>query len=78
MKLPKIFSWRLRLVQSGYDMGWNHGYEAGKIERQNEIVDLLSYKIESVDWLREEPININDVVPLVKNHKINQEPIGWK
>jgi flagellar biosynthesis/type III secretory pathway protein FliH len=77
MKLPKIFKWRLRLVQKGYDLGWEHGYEAGLEERHKQIVDLLNTHIHDVDWLKEDPYTRKELIAIVKNHKIDKEPIGW-
>lgn len=78
MKIRNLFKWRVRLVQKGYDMGWEHGYEAGMYEKRNEIIDLLSSHIERVDWLQETPIEVKDILPIVKNHTEEKELVGWE
>lgn len=78
MKLPKIFKWRLRLVQQGYDLGWKHGYEAGMVENHNQVVDLLNSHIENVDWLKEDPYTKKDLVQIVQDRVPDKEPIGWE
>jgi len=77
-KFLNLFELRLRLVQKGYDFGWEHGYEAGMIEQKNQIIDLLSSHIENIDWLQETPIEVRDILPIVKNHKEEKEPVGWE
>lgn len=78
MKLPKFLKWRVRLVQKGYDLGWEHGYEAGMVEQKNQIIDLLASHIENIDWLRETPIEVREIIPIVKNHKEDKELVGWE
>ena len=68
-KFLNLFKFRLRIVQKAYDMGWEHGYEAGMVEQKNQIIDLLSSHIENVDWLRETPIEVREIIPIVKSHK---------
>ena len=58
-------------------MGWEHGYEAGMVERKNQIIDLLSSHIEKIDWLQETPIEVKDILPIVKNHQEDKELVGW-
>lgn len=77
MKLSKIFNWRLRLVQKGYELGYRQGIEAGKVEKHNEIIAMLSYNLENIDWTREEPIQVRDIVPLVKNHRPKTNEDVW-
>jgi len=77
-KFLNIFKWRVRLVQKGYDMGWEHGYEAGLVEQKNQIIDLLSSHIENIDWLQETPIEVKDILPIVKNHQEDKELVGWE
>lgn len=77
MKLLNIFKWRVRLVQKGYDLGWQHGFEAGKIERQDEIIGLLTEQLDGIDWLKEEPVRAKDIIPMVKDFTMDKEPIGW-
>jgi hypothetical protein len=77
MKLLKIFKWRLRLVQQGYDLGWEHGYEAGMIEQKNQIVDKVDKFVKDVDWLKEEPYTRKDIVEAIKNHEPEKELVGW-
>lgn len=72
-----LFKWRLRLVQQGYDLGWGHGFEAGELEKYHEIIDVLTYNIETIDWLKETPIEVRDVVNIVKNHKNTKKTIEW-
>jgi len=76
-KFTRLFKWRVRLVQKGYDKGWEHGYEAGMVERKNQIIDLLSSHIEKIDWLQETPIEVKDILPIVKNHQEDKELVGW-
>ena len=77
MKLPHILKWRVRLVQQGYDLGWKHGYQAGMDEQHKQIIDLLNDNIHGVDWLKEEPIELKDIVPIVKEHVADKELVGW-
>ena len=77
MKLPKFFRWRVRLVQQGYDAGWQHGYEAGMVEQKNQIVDKVDKFIKEVDWLKEEPYTRKDIVEAIKNHEPDKELVGW-
>jgi flagellar biosynthesis/type III secretory pathway protein FliH len=78
MKLPKFFRWRVRLVQQGYDAGWQHGYEAGMVEQKNQIVDKVDKFIKEVDWLKEEPYTRKDIVEAIKNHEPEKELVGWE
>ena len=77
MKLPKFFRWRVRLVQQGYDAGWQHGYEAGMVEQKNQIVDKVDKFIREVDWLKEDPYTRKDIVEAIKNHEPEKELVGW-
>jgi flagellar biosynthesis/type III secretory pathway protein FliH len=77
MKLPKFFKWRVRLVQQGYDLGWQHGYEAGMVEQKNQIVDKVDKFIKDVDWLKEDPYTRKDIVEAIKNHEPEKELVGW-
>jgi hypothetical protein len=76
-KIRNLFKWRVRLMQIGYDLGWGHGYEAGMVEQKNQIVDLLSNHIENIDWLQETPLEVRDILPIVKSHKEDKELVGW-
>ena len=76
-RLLKLFKWRVRLVQQGYDLGWEHGYQAGMDEQHKQIIDLLNSNFHGVDWLKEEPITLKDIVPIVKEHQADKEPVGW-
>ena len=78
VRVKNLFKWRLRLVQKGYDMGWQHGYEAGMVEQKNQIIDLLSSHIENIDWLQETPLEVRDILPIVKNYQEDKEPVGWE
>ena len=73
-RLVNLFKFRLRIVQKAYDKGWEHGYEAGMLEQKNQIIDLLSSHIENIDWLQETPLEVRDILPIVKNHKEVNEP----
>ena len=75
--MKRLFNWRLRLVQKGYDVGWKHGYEAGMSEHHKQIVDLLNKNIEDIDWGKEEPFKLREVVPLVKEYKAELDHVGW-
>ena len=77
-RLVNLFKFRLRIVQKGYDMGWQHGYEAGMLEQKNQIIDLLSSHIENIDWLQETPLEVRDILPIVKNHQEDKELVGWE
>lgn len=77
MKLSKIFNWRLRLVQQGYELGYQHGIEAGKVEKHNEIISMLTYNLDNIDWTREEPIQVRDIVPMVRNHVPKKPEDVW-
>jgi hypothetical protein len=76
-RLVNLFKVRLRIVQKAYDMGWDDGYEAGMREQKNQIIDLLSSHIENIDWLQETPLEVKDILPIVKNHTEDKEPVGW-
>jgi hypothetical protein len=76
--MKKFFKWRVRLVQKGYDLGWNHGYEAGMIEQYKQILDLLNNHINNIDWLKEDVFTVRDVVPVVEQHIADLEPVGWE
>ena len=78
MKLLKFFRWRVRLVQQGYDAGWQHGYEAGMVEQKNQIVDKVDKFIKEVDWLKEDPYTRKDIVEAIKNHEPEKELVGWE
>ena len=77
MKLPRFLKWRVRLVQQGYDLGWQHGYEAGMVEQKNQIVDKVDKFVKDVDWLKEEPYTRKDIVEAIKNHEPEKELVGW-
>ena len=78
MKLPRFLKWRVRLVQQGYDLGWEHGYEAGMVEQKNQIVDKVDKFVKDVDWLKEEPYTRKDIVEAIKNHEPEKELVGWE
>ena len=78
MRLPKIFKWRLRLIQHGYDLGWEHGYEAGMTEQHKQIVDKVNKYIHDVDWLKEDPYTRRDIIEAIKNHEPEKEVVGWE
>ena len=77
MKFLNIFKWRLRLVQQGYDLGWQHGYEAGMDDHHKQILDLLNKHINDIDWLKEDIFTVKDVIPVVEGHTPDKEPVGW-
>jgi len=76
-KFIRLFKWRVRLIQKGYDMGWEHGYEAGMIEQKNQIVDKVDKFIKDVDWLKEDPYTRKDIVEAIKKHEPEKELVGW-
>lgn len=78
MKLPNFFRWRVRLVQQGYNLGWEHGYEAGMVEQKNQIVDKVDKFVKDVDWLKEEPYTRKDIVEAIRNHEPEKELVGWE
>jgi len=69
--------WRVRLVQQGYDKGWEHGYEAGMVEQKNQIVDKVNKFIQDVDWLKEDPYTRKEIVEAIKEHEPEKELVGW-
>lgn len=58
---------KLEELQEAYDMGYEHGRKAGMIDRQHEIISLLTDNIESIDWINEDSLEIRDVLPLIRN-----------
>jgi len=78
IKLPKIFKWRVNLIQKGYDLGWKHGYDAGMVERHNQIVDTVNKHVHTVDWLKEDMLTTSDLVKVVKDHQPVSDLIGWE
>lgn len=70
--------WRVRLIQQGYNLGWEHGYEAGMVEQKNQIVDKVDKFIKEVDWLKEDPYTRKDIVEAIKNHEPEKELVGWE
>ena len=78
MQLPKIFKWRLRLVQQGYNLGLEHGFEAGMDENQKQVMDKVNKFIYDIDWLKEDPYTRKEIIEAIKQHKPDTEPIGWK
>lgn len=60
---------RLKLIQEAYDMGYTHGVADGKVEKHGEIIHMLTKKLDGTDWLQEDPVDIRDIVPLVKGEK---------
>ncbi len=68
---------RVRLIQQGYNLGWEHGYEAGMVEQKNQIVDKVDKFIKEVDWLKEDPYTRKDIVEAIKNHEPEKELVGW-
>ncbi|CAB4242288.1 hypothetical protein UFOVP222_105 [uncultured Caudovirales phage] len=76
-KLLKLFKWRVNLIQKGYDLGWEHGYEAGLVEQHKQIVDKVNSLIHDIDWLREDPYTRKDIVEAIKKHEADKEPVGW-
>lgn len=76
-KIRNILKWRLRLVQQGYDLGWKHGHEAGLVDGHYEIMDIIAKKVEPVDWLREYPLEVRDIIPLIKSETKHKAPSTW-
>ena len=77
-KILNKFKLRLRIVQEGYNLGWEHGYEAGMIENNKQVIDLLNKHIQDIDWLREDPYTKKELVQVVQNRVPDKEPIGWE
>jgi hypothetical protein len=77
MKLFKIFNIKLRIAQQAYDLGYKHGHEAGRIDKHGEILQMLTHNLDNIDWTREEPVQVRDVVPMVRNHKPKVEGEVW-
>jgi hypothetical protein len=61
----------------GYDKGWEHGFQAGMDEQQKQILDLLNRHIHGIDWTKEDAFTVKDVIPVVKEHNADKEPVGW-
>ena len=76
-RLLNIFKWRVKLIQTGYNLGWEHGYEAGLIEQHKQIVDKVNKLIHDVDWLKEDPYTRKDIVEAIKDHEADKDPVGW-
>jgi flagellar biosynthesis/type III secretory pathway protein FliH len=76
-KFFNLFKWRLRLVQQGYNLGWQHGYKAGMDENQKQIVDKVNKLIHDVDWLKEDPYTRKEIVEAIKEHVPDKEIVGW-
>jgi len=76
-KFVRLFKWRVRLVQKGYDKGWDHGYEAGMIEQKNQIIDKVNKFIHDADWLKEDPYTRKEIIEAIKNHEPEKELVGW-
>lgn len=55
------------MIQQAYDLGWKHGHEMGKVDGQYEIMDIIAKKVEPIDWLQEHPIEVRDILPLIKS-----------
>ncbi len=77
-KFLNLFKWRVRLVQKGYDLGWQHGYEAGMVVRHNQIVDTVTEHVHGIDWLKEDMLTAREIVKVVKDHKPETEFVGWE
>jgi flagellar biosynthesis/type III secretory pathway protein FliH len=78
MKLRKKADENLKLIQQSYDLGFMHGLEAGKVEKHHEIISMLTHALDNIDWTREEPIQVRDIVPMVKNHIPKAEEDVWQ
>lgn len=77
-RLLNLFKWRVRLVQQGYDLGWEHGYEAGMVEQHKQIVDKVNKFVHDVNWLKEEPYTRKEIIKAIKEHEADSEPVGWE
>jgi flagellar biosynthesis/type III secretory pathway protein FliH len=77
-KFLNLFKWRVRLIQQGYDLGWEHGYEAGMEERHKQIIDKVNGLIHNVDWVREDPYTRKDIIEAIKEHEADRELVGWE
>lgn len=75
-KAPAILKWRVRLMQRGYDLGYDHGYTNGMRDKEHDIIHLIESKIENLDWFDDSPLEIRQVVPLIKNSskEVVQDP----
>jgi hypothetical protein len=63
----------IKQLQEAYDLGWKHGHEIGKVDKHNEILGLLVDNIETINWVKEDPIEVRDIIPLVR--KGVEEPV---
>ncbi len=77
-KFLNLFKFRLKLVQMGYDKGWEHGYQACMDERHKQIVDKVNKLIHDIDWLKEDPYTRKDIIEAIKEHEADKEPVGWE
>jgi hypothetical protein len=68
---------KLGLVQMGYDHGFDHGYELGKKDRENEIIHLIESKVENMDWLDDNTLEVRQVVPLIKTKEPVVPELTW-
>lgn len=75
--LPSLSKWRESIEKAGYELGYKHGFEDGQEDKHKEIVNMLSFKLDTIDWLREDPIQIREVVPMVKKYKTIKEDV-WE
>jgi hypothetical protein len=67
---------KLKLIQQGYDYGFDRGYISGKQDREHEIVNLISDKVDNLSWVDEEVLEARQVIPMItkKEEVLN----GWK
>lgn len=71
-KLPAALKWRVRLMQRGYDLGYDHGYDNGMRDKEHDIIQLIESKLENLDWFDDSPLELRQIVPLIKK---SNEPV---
>ena len=72
-KIPTSLKWRVKLMQRGYDLGYEHGYANGMRDKEHDIIHLIESKIENLDWFEDNPLELRQVVPLIKK---SYEPVA--
>lgn len=76
-KIPAAMKWRVRLMQRGYDLGYEHGYSNGMRDKEHDIIHLIESKLENLDWFDDSPLEVRQVVPLIKNTNAVVEIDPW-
>ena len=59
-------------MQRGYDLGYDHGYDNGMRDKEHDIIQLIESKLENLDWFDDSPLELRQIVPLIKK---SNEPV---